>query len=77
MDTVEIEVWVVIDETGDYGVGRDAECAGQSYADDIGGGDELAKRQVKVTLRVPKPKPVELVGTVPAESDAGGVLRVA
>jgi len=72
----EIEVWVVVDANGDYGVGKDSDLAFTNYRDDIGEPDG-ATRLVKVLLKVPTPKPVELVGVVPEEVTEGAELRVA
>jgi hypothetical protein len=74
METVQVEVWVIVDADGDYAVGSSMDDAGEAFDDNIGG--HSPRRAVKVTLTVPKPKAVELVGTVPAEVE-GGELRVA
>lgn len=70
--TTQIEVWVLIDESGDYVAWHDADTIHEQYDAEVGGDrDTLSMRRVKVTLTVPLPKPVELVGTVTAEPDAG------
>ena len=70
METHEVEVWVVVDADGDYAIGRDAESANTAFDEDIGRGENCT-RMVKVTLKIPAPRPVELVGEVPAESNEG------
>ncbi|MBP3959591.1 hypothetical protein J8F10_30470 [Gemmata sp. G18] len=65
---VEVEVWVIVDEDGNYEVSREA--------DELVGQAGKASRMVKITVNVPTPKPVELVATVAAEIDAGE-LKVA
>lgn len=67
---LEIEVWIVVDESGDYAIGKDEDEACERYTDDIGGGDNYSKRRIKVSIQVPKPKVLELTGTVPAEAEA-------
>ena len=67
---LEVEVWVVVDANGDYAVAKDAESANTAFDEDIGRG-EACTRMVKITLTVPVPKPVELVGIVPEEANAG------
>lgn len=63
----EIEVWIVVDENGDYTVGADLDSAAERYGEDVGGDNgSLGIRHVKVTLKVPLPKPIELTGEVPA-----------
>jgi hypothetical protein len=72
-----IEVWVMIDEGGDYVADASEENLGQRYADDIGGDEGVARRKVKITLKVPLPKPIELTGEVPEEELTGSELKVA
>jgi hypothetical protein len=67
-ELIEVEVWVMVDENGDYEVSKDA--------DDLQPAAGLAARMVKVTVNVPTPKPVELVATVAAEP-ATGELKAA
>jgi hypothetical protein len=65
-DMLEVEVWVAVDENGDYAVGNDNDVCQERYAEDVGGGG-LATRLVKVVLSIPRPQPVVLRGVVPAE----------
>ena len=62
---LEVEVWVKVDANGDYAVGTDADNTQTAYADTIGTDDGTPCRMVKVTLRIPAPKPVEIECTVP------------
>jgi hypothetical protein len=70
--TTTIEVWVVIDEDGDYAAGTTDEDAATKYRDEIGEPDLGTKgmRRVKVTLTIPLPEPIELAATVAAEKTA-------
>jgi hypothetical protein len=68
VEMVEVTVWVLVDENGDVAVSQDA--------DELQAEPGLATRLVKVTLNVPKPKPVELVATVEAEPETAE-LKVA
>lgn len=69
MDMVEVVVWVVVDENG--------EAAADCDRDNLEAASEaLATRLVKITVKVPRPKPVELVATVAEEAECGE-LRVA
>jgi hypothetical protein len=73
-----VEIWVLVDQDGDYAAGTDPDTLHEVYDDTVGGDrDTLSMRRVKVTLTIPKPKPVELTGTVPAEPVAGSELQVA
>lgn len=77
MQATQVEVWVLVDEDGNYVACEDAGDIHVRYDEVVGGDrDMLSMRRIKVTLTVPLPKPVELVGTVPAEPD-GGELNVA
>jgi hypothetical protein len=73
-ETCEIEVWVMVNENGEYEVGCDEDEVGERYSDNIN--DNLARRAVKVILTVPMPKPVTMRGTVPAEAEGEFALSV-
>jgi hypothetical protein len=78
MELVDVTVWVLVDENGDAVSDCDPSHLKDEYEADIGELDPAtATRLVKVTLRIPKPKPIELAGTVPAEVCEGSELRVA
>jgi hypothetical protein len=74
--TCQVEVWVMVDDVGDYGVGRDDASAKEAYENDVQTiSDAGGFRLVKVRLAVPPPAAVELAGAVPAEG--GALLDVA
>lgn len=64
----EVELWVMVDEDGEYEVSKDREdlqpTAGQ------------ASRLLRVAIKVPTPQPVELEAEI-AEEPAAGELKVA
>jgi hypothetical protein len=62
----EIEVWVLVDEDGDFVVAKDAADLAERYDDEIGSDSAAARRVVKVTLKVDLPSHVELTGEAPA-----------
>lgn len=67
----EIEVWVIVNESGEYDVGTDCDNAAERYAENIGGETgAVGIRQVRVTLKVPLPKVIELNAEVTAEETA-------
>ena len=70
-DPALCEVFLVIDQAGDYAVGNSPEAAREKYAEDIG---ELSEaegfRMVKLAVRVPLPELVELAVEVPAVGNA-------
>lgn len=67
----EIEVWVVVDENGDYAVGKDRESAGEAFESDIGVDNDTSMRRVKITVKVPLPEVIELTGTVATVEEPG------
>lgn len=71
MDTVDIEVWVMVDEDGDYVVEVDSSQLKDRYEQDIGElNGEKATRLVKLTVKMPKPKAVELTAEIGDETPA-------
>jgi hypothetical protein len=74
MATTTIEVWVMVDQYGDYDVGTSEGLAREAYDGNIGG--DAARRLVKLLLTVPLPEPLVVTGTVPAPAEAECELRV-
>lgn len=62
---VDVEVWVMVDEAGDYVVRGDEDDAREAFEDTIGCSG--AVRKVKAVLRIKKPVTVEVKATVPDE----------
>lgn len=74
MQTMQVEVWVVVSEGEDYAVGVDEESAAEAFESNVANlTDAGSTRRIRVTLTVPVPKPVELTGTVPEESREGWI----
>jgi hypothetical protein len=59
MELIDVEVWVMVDEDGDYEIAKDK--------DELTGPTGLATRLVKVMVKVPKPQPVEVEAEVSEE----------
>lgn len=75
--TVEVTVWVLIDQDGNAVSDCLPEHLKDEYEADIGDYDETqAHRIVKLKIKVPLPKVIELAGEVPEEVTAGGELKV-
>lgn len=69
--TTTVEFWVLVDSTGDYAVGKDADLAKEGYENDIQPvADAEGFRLVKVALTMPLPQVIEMTGTVPADGEA-------
>jgi len=63
-----IEVWVLVDENGEYECGADTETAAERYRDNVGEPDgTVTYRAVKLTVKVPLPTTIELSGEVTVE----------
>ncbi|MCC6419943.1 MAG: hypothetical protein IT429_17040 [Gemmataceae bacterium] len=71
-EMIDVEVWVLIDEAGDYAIAKDDAALVEAYENDVQSiGDAGCTRRVKVSLEVPRPEPMVLSGTVPAEPSEG------
>lgn len=69
--TMQVEVWILVDESGDYALAKDEDSLSESYENDIQPvADAGATRRIKVLLTVPMPEAVTLTGVVPAEGEA-------
>lgn len=71
MELLEVEVWVKVDANGDYEVGTNEDEAKERFDENIG--SDLLHRFVKVKVRLPVPKPVEVTVKVPDEPTAASV----
>ncbi len=73
---VEVEVWVLVDDSGDYVASHDSDALKEAYEDKVQEiGEAAGLRRVKLTVKVPLPKPIELVGTASETEEA--TLKVA
>jgi hypothetical protein len=71
----EVEVWVVVDQDGDYECAPSQSDAEERFTDNVSEQPE-GKRLVKLTVKVPLPTVIELAGEVTAdESGAGLTVR--
>lgn len=78
METVEVTVWVLVNEAGEAVADCDSEHLNEEWEADHGDIDAtLATRLVQITLTIPKPQPIAMTGLVPAEVCEGGELKVA
>lgn len=66
----QIEVWVLVDEDGEYVMAKEAAELAEQYKVEINGGAELARRVVKLAVAVAVEPFVTLVGEAPAEGKA-------
>lgn len=69
-----IEIIVIVDEAGDFGVGRDSDEARTSYTEAVGDIAEAeGMRTFILNLTVPVPEVVLATGSIP---DDGGVVSL-
>lgn len=69
-----IEVWVIMDENGDYAVAANKNDAVQAFEDDVGWYG--AVRTVCLKLQMAKPKPIVVSGMVPDDDEGTVTLTV-
>ena len=69
MNSVEVEVWVVVDEDGNTWCGNDACHAMEGYTDGVQTIGDVPYRMVKVLLTVPLPETVTVSATVPEQGE--------
>ncbi|MFZ1106958.1 MAG: hypothetical protein WAN43_01240 [Rhodomicrobium sp.] len=73
-DFAEITVAIVVDQDGDFAIAEEAEDATERYGENYGGG--LATSLFKLTLKVPKPKAIEIVAALPKSEDGSYSLVI-
>lgn len=71
-----VEIWVVVDENGDYDVGNDIDTASERFNDTVGFEKQTGTRQVKITLKVPLPTVLEVSGEVAVSEECGELKAV-
>jgi len=74
-----LETWYVVDEEGEYGVGRSREDAEMNYQDNVQDPIPANCRVFMLTVKVPKPRPIVATLTVRDDStvDVATVQTVA
>jgi hypothetical protein len=64
--TCEVEVFVLVDENGNYVVHKDEDELAEAYDNDISEDSHTGRRTIRIKLSVPLPEYVTMTGTVPA-----------
>jgi hypothetical protein len=70
MNTVECEVWILVDSDGNYTAGTDPENVTEIHETDkaeLNG--TYGFRMVRLKLQVPLPKPIEVSCVIPEEQE--------
>lgn len=70
----QITISVVIDEDGDYEVGKDRDEAMERYAENIGG--DLPRSIIEMAVDAPTPRTIEVAATLPAKEDGSYSLEI-
>ena len=73
---VEVEVYVLVDETGDYVASHDLDEVGDKYNDCIGESGGLPRRLVKLKVMVEKPTVTVLTGEAPLTGNDARLVAV-
>ncbi len=73
---IEIEVWVKVNENGEYEVGTSGDEAKDRFEENIGDDGTQGMRFVKLTVKVPLPVTIEISGEVETAEEPGE-LKVA
>ena len=67
--TQECELFLIVDEDGNYSVGPTSDAAAEYYADDHGNDDTYAKRVFKLQITVPLPAVIEVSAELQGEGE--------
>lgn len=67
----DVELWLVWNEDGDVVADTDHDTAIERLTDDFGGS---VRREMKLTLSIPLPKPIEATINIPETADAATVI---
>jgi hypothetical protein len=74
---IDVEVWVLVNECGDYVASDDADALNERFEECVG---EIANqeglRRVKLTVKVPLPNVIEIKGEVKTCEEAGELQAV-
>lgn len=73
MSKVTVEVWVKVDQDGDYEVGTTSEETATRFTEIVGDDTERGVRMVKLMVTIPLPECIEVAVDVP---DTEGVPTV-
>jgi hypothetical protein len=71
----DVEVFVMLDENGDYVVADNGDSLDEKYAEEHGE-TNLARRVVKLNLKIQLPEIVEVSATIPADAAGEVALTV-
>lgn len=72
----EAEVWVMVDESGDYVIAKSREELKEKWEEEMGDFDgTVATRQIRAVIKVPLPQVIELEAEV-AEEPTEAELKV-
>lgn len=73
-DFAEVTIAIVVDQDGDFAIAEEPEDATERYGENYGGG--LATSLFKLTIKVPKPKAIEVAATALPDAAGSYSLRI-
>lgn len=72
----EIEVFLMVDQDGDYVVTKDQSTLGEAYESEISGTPPSVSRTYRLVLKVPVPIAIEVKGTLPLAVERPAELAI-
>lgn len=76
-EMLEVEVWVLVNSEGEWVAHEDAGQLADAYGERIGElADAEGTRRVKLTVKIPLPKPIEIRGEVQVSEEPGELQAV-
>lgn len=67
-EMLEVEVWVKVNESGEYDVGHDEDTANDRFRENVD--SVTACRLVRMVVKVPKPRPLTVKVELPDDQSA-------
>jgi hypothetical protein len=74
LTTAAVEIYIVVDDEGDYEVGRDEDEATERYGDSFS--TYMPRRLIKMTVTVPLPRTIEVAAALPEKDDGSYELVI-
>jgi hypothetical protein len=73
-NVAEIEIYLVVDTSGDYEVGVNEDDATERFGENIAG--DAIRHMIKMTITVPLPRTIEVSAALPEREDGGYGLEI-
>lgn len=73
--TADLDIWLLVDQDGDFVLSKDEDDLGEQWSDQIGG-TPLNSRTVKLTLTMTLPFTIEARGVLPDTTDDAAEIKL-